>query len=62
VPALARQHRVIAVDLRGMGGSDKPESGYDKKTMARDVYELVRALGHERVGIAGEDIGSMVVR
>jgi len=60
VPALARQHRVIAVDLRGMGGSDKPESGYDKKTMARDVYELVRALGHERVGIAGEDIGSMV--
>lgn len=60
MPALARQHRVIAVDLRGMGGSDKPASGYDKKTMARDVYELVRALGYERVGIAGEDIGSMV--
>ena len=60
MPTLARQHRVIAVDLRGMGGSQKPESGYDKKTMARDVYELVRTLGYERVGIAGEDIGSMV--
>jgi pimeloyl-ACP methyl ester carboxylesterase len=60
MPILARQHRVIAIDLRGMGDSDKPESGYDKKSMARDVYELVRSLGHERVNIAGEDIGSMV--
>jgi pimeloyl-ACP methyl ester carboxylesterase len=60
MPALARQHRVIAVDLRGMGGSDKPASGYDKKTMARDIYELVHFLGYERVGVAGEDIGSMV--
>ncbi|MFJ6722402.1 alpha/beta fold hydrolase [Streptomyces sp. NPDC091259] len=60
MPALAERHRVIAVDYRGMGTSDKPESGYDKKTMARDIYELVRHLGHERVNIAGEDIGSMV--
>jgi pimeloyl-ACP methyl ester carboxylesterase len=60
MPELARHYRVIAVDLRGMGDSDKPDSGYDKKTMARDVYELVRALGYERVNIAGEDIGSMV--
>ena len=37
MPALAKQHRVIVVDLRGMGGSEKPASGYDKKTMARDI-------------------------
>ena len=60
MPALARSHRVIAVDIRGMGGSDKPPSGYDKKTMAGDLHALVRQLGHERVNIVGHDIGSMV--
>jgi pimeloyl-ACP methyl ester carboxylesterase len=60
MPALARRHRVIAVDLRGMGGSDKPAGGYDKKTMARDVYELVRRLGYDKVDVAGHDIGAMV--
>jgi pimeloyl-ACP methyl ester carboxylesterase len=60
MPALARNHRVIAVDLRGMGGSAKPAAGYDKKTMARDIYELVRKLGYDKVDIAGHDIGAMV--
>ena len=43
-----------------MGGSDKPATGYDKKTMAKDIYELVRQLGFEKVNIAGHDIGSAV--
>ncbi|MEU1881651.1 alpha/beta hydrolase [Streptosporangium sp. NPDC020072] len=60
MPALAARYRVIVVDLRGMGGSGKPASGYDKKTMARDVRELVRALGHDRVNIAGHDVGAMI--
>ncbi|TDD32081.1 alpha/beta hydrolase [Nonomuraea terrae] len=60
MPVLARRRRVIAVDLRGMGDSAKPEGGYDKKTMARDVAELVRHLGHDRVDVAGMDIGAMV--
>lgn len=60
MPSLAARYRVFAVDLRGMGGSDKPESGYDKKTAARDVHELVRRLGYDRVHIAGHDIGAMV--
>ena len=60
MPALAEHHRVIAVDLRGMGGSDKPAGGYDKKTMANDIYELVRHLGYRKVDIAGHDIGSKV--
>lgn len=60
MPALAERYRVIAVDLRGMGGSAKPAGGYDKKTMARDTYELLRSLGHSEAYIAGEDIGSMV--
>lgn len=60
MPSLAQQHQVIAVDLRGMGSSGKPESGYDKKTMAADVRALARFLGHEQVDIAGHDIGSLV--
>jgi pimeloyl-ACP methyl ester carboxylesterase len=60
MPTLAAQYRVIAVDLRGMGGSAKPQSGYDKKTMAEDIYELVRLLGYDKVNVAGHDIGSMV--
>ncbi|MER5319385.1 alpha/beta fold hydrolase [Streptosporangium roseum] len=60
MPALARRYRVIAVDLRGMGSSSKPADGYDKKTMARDIHELVRHLGLTSVSIAGHDIGAMV--
>jgi pimeloyl-ACP methyl ester carboxylesterase len=60
LPALAERYTVIAVDLRGMGGSAKPADGYDKKTMAGDVYELVRHLGYDKVTIAGHDIGAMV--
>jgi pimeloyl-ACP methyl ester carboxylesterase len=60
MPALARRYRVIAVDIRGMGASEKPAGGFDKKTMAHDIYELVRKLGHDRVNIAGHDIGAMV--
>jgi pimeloyl-ACP methyl ester carboxylesterase len=60
MPILAQRYRVIAVDLRGMNLSAKPASGYDKKTMARDIFELVRHLGYSTVNIAGHDIGSMV--
>ncbi|MFI0817415.1 alpha/beta fold hydrolase [Streptomyces sp. NPDC021098] len=60
MPALAERYRVIAVDIRGMGGSGKPASGYDKKSMAADIRELGRQLGYERVNIAGHGIGSMV--
>ncbi|RBQ14539.1 alpha/beta hydrolase [Spongiactinospora rosea] len=60
MPDLARRYRVIAVDLRGMGGSGKPAGGYDKKTMAADIHALVRHLGLTTVNIAGHDIGAMV--
>ena len=60
MPGLAAHHTVIAVDLRGMGSSARPDGGYDKKTMAGDVAALVRALGYDKVDIVGHDIGSMV--
>ncbi|WP_329380462.1 alpha/beta hydrolase [Streptomyces sp. NBC_01351] len=60
MPALARRYRVIAVDLRGMGGSAKPEDGYDKKTMAADVRALLDHLSIGSAHLAGHDIGAMV--
>jgi pimeloyl-ACP methyl ester carboxylesterase len=57
---LAKAYRVIIVDLRGMGTSGKPESGYDKKTMAKDIFGLIQELGLSKVHIMGHDIGGMV--
>lgn len=60
MPELAKNHTVIAVDLRGMGASSMPADGYDKKTMAADIAALVRQLGFEKAAVIGHDIGSQV--
>jgi len=60
IPALARHYRVIAPDLRGYGETDKPSKGYDKRTMANDVVELLKALGVGRVALVGHDRGARV--
>lgn len=60
MPLLAEKFHVIVVDMRGMGGSDKPETGYDKKTMAKDIFELIKHLGYVEVNIGGHDIGAQV--
>ncbi|HVQ40300.1 MAG TPA: alpha/beta fold hydrolase, partial [Pyrinomonadaceae bacterium] len=57
---LAKSHTVIAPDLRGFGQSAKPKTGYDKKTMARDVHALATSLGIRRAMVVGHDIGLMV--
>ena len=57
---LAKTNTVIAVDLRGSGMSDKPATGYDKKTLAADVHALAESLGVKRAKIVGHDIGLMV--
>jgi pimeloyl-ACP methyl ester carboxylesterase len=60
MPLLATSHTVIAPDLRGIGGSERTRDGYDKKTMAKDVHDLVRQLGYQKVQLVGHDIGLMV--
>jgi pimeloyl-ACP methyl ester carboxylesterase len=60
MPKLAATHRVIAPDLRGFGGSSKPETGYDKKTMAADIHALAGKLGIAHAAVVGHDIGLMV--
>ena len=57
---LGKTRLVIAPDLRGFGQSSKPNSGYDKKTMAQDVHALATSLGIKRASVVGHDIGLMV--
>ncbi|MBO0680985.1 alpha/beta hydrolase [Mycolicibacterium sp. S2-37] len=52
--------RVVAVDLRGYGGSDKPPRGYDGWTLAGDTAGLVRALGHRSATLVGHADGGLV--
>lgn len=62
-PLAAAGHTVIAPDMRGFGESDKPSTesaAYDKRTVARDVLELMWGLGHERFHLVGHNIGGMV--
>ena len=64
-PALARKFTVVCADLRGYGDSDKPpgddaHATYSKRAMARDMVELMRALGYERFLLAGHDRGGRV--
>jgi len=60
MPLLASKYYVVVAEMRGMGSSDKSVSGYDKKNMAKDIYELVKILGLEKVNIGGHDIGAHV--
>jgi len=60
IPELAKHYTVIAPDMRGFGDSDKPSSGYDKRTVAEDIYQLVNYLGFDEINLVGHDIGMMV--
>jgi len=61
MPLLADQYLLIAPDLRGLGASSRPIDGYDKKTVAGDVWQLMHDhLGHERFAVVGHDAGAVV--
>ncbi len=60
IPRLARHHTVIAPDLRGLGDSSRPATGYDKRTIAEDVHQLVKRLGFEHIFVVGHDWGGPV--
>lgn len=58
---LAGRNRVIALDLRGHGRSDKPSHGYRIARLAMDVRELILELGLTRVSLLGWSMGCAVV-
>jgi len=58
---LANRYRVIAVDMRGHGESDKPDFGYKISRLAKDTHDLIHALDLNEVNILGHSMGSSVI-
>jgi len=59
MPALAKNYTVVVPDLRGLGDSSKPFTGYDGKTTAEDIYQLLTQLGlDEKIYLVGHDVGA----
>ena len=56
-----RGHRVVAVDQRGHGRSDKPDDGYDFETVCADLAALIGTLGLDRPVVVGQSWGGNVV-
>lgn len=64
-PVLAQQRRVVLMDLRGYGDSDRPAAGeasaaYAKREMALDAVAVMRSLGHDRFAVLAHDRGARV--
>jgi pimeloyl-ACP methyl ester carboxylesterase len=57
---LRKHHRVIAVDLKGFGWTDRPEGDYSPKAQAALVLSLLRALGVEQASVVAHSWGSGV--
>ncbi len=60
IPALSARFTVVAPDLRGCGDSDRPSGGYDKRTVAEDVHQLVQHLKLGPINLVSHDVGMMV--
>ncbi len=57
---IANNYTVIAPDMRGLGDSEKPQTGYDTKTVAEDIYQLVKKLGYSKIYLVAHDLGGPV--
>jgi pimeloyl-ACP methyl ester carboxylesterase len=60
LPAFTARHRVLAADIRGHGRSSRPAKGWDPRTMAGDVAELLDSLGAGPVVAVGHSLGGMI--
>src|SRR5215831_6931049 len=57
MPALAKNYTVIAPDLRGLGDTSKPYTGYDGNNTAKDIYQLLSQLRTQKIYLVGHDVG-----
>ncbi|MFC5908224.1 alpha/beta fold hydrolase [Streptacidiphilus monticola] len=56
----AAGYRAVAVDLRGVGGSDRTPRGYDPSNMALDLTGVIRSLGVSQAAVVGHDWGGFL--
>jgi len=61
-PAFTRHHRVIALDNRGSGLSDKPSVGYTTVVMAEDVLAVMDAEGIDQAIVLGVSMGGLIAQ
>jgi pimeloyl-ACP methyl ester carboxylesterase len=57
---IANNYTIIAPDMRGIGDTEKSLTGYDTKTLAEDIYQLVTKLGYSKIYIVAHDFGGPV--
>nr|WP_017742141.1 alpha/beta fold hydrolase [Scytonema hofmannii] len=60
IPIFARERRVIAMDLLGLGGSDKPPRMYSVEEYAKTVIWLLDELGIKTASILGNHTGAYI--
>ncbi len=60
VPALAKNHRVIALDLKGFGWSGRPEGDYSPRAQAELVFALLEQRGVEKAAVVAHSWGASV--
>lgn len=62
VSGLAKRHRVLWFDNRGIGDSDKPEGPYTARLMADDARQVLDEAGIERAHVLGASLGGMIAQ
>lgn len=60
ISLMGGEYTIIAPDLRGLGDTTRPSEGYDKRTIAKDVVELLDTLGISKFAVVGHDWGGVV--
>ena len=62
IPDLSKHFKVITLDNRGAGKSERPEAKYTMEIFADDINALMEHLGIEKANIAGVSLGGMIVQ
>jgi pimeloyl-ACP methyl ester carboxylesterase len=61
IPALAKNHRVIALDLKGFGWSGRPQGDYSPAAQAKLVWSLLEELNVDKTALVAHSWGASVV-
>lgn len=61
IRGLSHRYRVIALDMRGHGQSEKPDHGYRISRLAKDVHDVIEALDLTEVNLLGHSMGCSVI-